>query len=135
MAANSQIHPELARLIETGDAARALLGRDLGNLRRRLSLPGQMIHAAQSVRQHPVAWCGGLFGVGLVVAGLLRRRSVPARKSRGFRGLVLGLVVTAARPVVKTWLAAQLKQFLAATPQVPPRPAVISANSSFPTYH
>ena len=129
MAANPQISPELARLIQSGEVARACLGRELATVRQCLSAPAA---AVQSLRSHPFRWLGGALGTGFAATLLFRRKPQPARKARGFRGLLLGVVATAARPVVKTWLTAQLKQFLAARLTAKSQPPAISTNSGFP---
>jgi hypothetical protein len=131
MAENPQITPELARWIEAADSARARLGCELASLRRSLSVPTQV---AQSLRRHPYGWLAGVLGTGLAATLLLRRGPAPARKSRGFRGLLVTAALAAARPVVKSWLSGQLKQLVAS--HLPPKfssPSAYSANSSFPT--
>lgn len=129
MAAKPQISPEIARLVQVGEVARARLGREVAAARQSLSVP---VAAVQALRSHPIRWLGGVLGAGFAATLVFRRKPRPARKTRAFRGLVLGLVATAVRPVVKTWLTAQLKQFLAARFAAKSQPPSISANLGFP---
>jgi hypothetical protein len=130
MAARPEITPELARLIHASEVARARIGRDVGAFRQRLDAPAKVV---QSLRHHPFRWLAGVAGVGFAAALVFRRSARPARKARGVRGLLLGLVAGAVRPLIKTWLTGQLRQLTAACLQAKSPAPAFSPNSSFPT--
>lgn len=103
-------NPEIQRLIRLGAASRACLESEAAALRRRLDVPARL---RGSLRTHPTAWLFGSLASGLAASFLFRRKPAEEKKRRGFPGMLLGLTLTAARPIAKVWLADQLKHWLA----------------------
>jgi hypothetical protein len=131
MAAKPQISPEITRLVQAGELARARLGREVAAVRQALSVPAA---AVQSLRTHPIRWLGGVLGTGFAATLVFRRKPRPARKPRGLPVLLLGWLAAAARPIIKTWLTAQLKQVLATRFTAKSQSPSHSANSGFPIH-
>jgi len=105
---------ELEQLIRTASAARAELGREAVSLKQRFDVP-MRIHA--SLKSHPTQWFLGAMGAGLLASvftkGFFRRKRVTKEpKQRKFYHLLLGLTLTAVRPLAKVWLTDQLKKQL-----------------------
>jgi hypothetical protein len=125
-------NPEIQRLIQLSAASRVFLESEAEALRKRLDFPAR---ARQSLKEHPTAWLFGSLGAGLAASLLFRKKSVTAKKRRGIPGVLMGLTLTAARPLAKVWLANLAKQWvaeLAATHNariVPPRPVPTSKSS------
>jgi hypothetical protein len=96
------------------EAARAFLGSEAAALRRKLDVPARL---RGSLMSHPGGWMLGSLVSGLAASLLLRRRPAAARpkKRRGLPAALLGLGLTAARPLLKAWLANQLQVRLGGT--------------------
>lgn len=94
------------------EAARASLGRDASALCRKLDVAARF---RDSLRRHPASWLLGSLASGLAASFLLRpaRTVASAAAPGGFPLKLLGLTLTAARPLAKVWLANQAKQWLA----------------------
>jgi hypothetical protein len=104
-------NPEIQRLIRLSQASRSRLDSEAAALKHRLDFPARI---RSSLRQHPLAWLLGSLGSGLAASLMVRRRSAVApQKKRGMPGVLLGLTLTAARPLAKLWLNGQIKQWTA----------------------
>lgn len=101
---------EIRRLIRLGEAARSRLGDEIVLLRHRLDVPARL---KDSLRTHPAGWLLGSLTSGLVASLVFRRRPAAPKKRRGIPATVLGLTLTAARPLAKVWLADQVKRWVA----------------------
>ncbi len=118
MARKSPESPEILKLISLGGQSREFLGAELLDLRRKLDVPARV---RDSLRQSPTTWLFGSAATGLAASFIFRRRPSPPRaKRRGIPATLLGLTLTAARPLAKVWLADQAKRWLAASPAAPP---------------
>lgn len=104
------VHPEISRLIRQSEISRAYLGSEAVALRQRLDVPARI---RGSLKEHPTGWLFGSLASGLAASLFFRRKPATPKKPRGFPGVLLGLTLTAARPLVKVWLADQLKLWLA----------------------
>jgi hypothetical protein len=104
--------PEIERLIRLGEAARSTLEVEAAALKQRFDVPARL---KDSLKSHPTGWLVGSLASGLAASMLFSRRP-PARekKTRGLPLTLLGLSLTAVRPIAKIWLADQVKQYLAA---------------------
>ena len=105
--------PEISQiqcLIEHSAAARSCLGREVSVLRQRLDLPARL---CASLKDHPSAWLLGSLASGFAARFLWRRKPAPPQKIRTLPATLLGLTWTAARPWIQSWLADQLKLWLA----------------------
>lgn len=105
---------ELENLIRTAAAARSELGAEVAVLKQRFDIP-MRIHA--SLKSNPTQWLLGTVGVGLLASVftkvIFRRKGViKERKPRKFYHILLGLTLTAVRPLAKVWLTDQLKKQL-----------------------
>lgn len=100
-------------------------------LRQRVNAPAK---ALRSLREHPLRWMGGAVATGLATTLLLRPRRSPARKSKRAAGLLFSLVLSAAKPVLKSWLTNQFKQRLITqlTRLAKPHPLPDNPETSFP---
>jgi len=92
-------------------ASRGQLSQQAADLRQRFDVPGRLL---QSLRGHPLAWLGGGLASAFGATLLLHRSPATPKRGRGWRGLLGSLALSAARPVIKNWLAAQLQQFVLA---------------------
>ena len=106
---NFQKNPEIERLIRLSEAARSCLEDEAAALRQRLDVPARI----RSSLQEPSHRLAGR------LAGFRPRRQpavppqarAPSRKKRrGLPLILLGLTLTAARPLAKVWLTDQVKQ-------------------------
>ncbi len=122
MAGEPAIPPEIRKLIQTGDAARAVLGTEIRSLKHKLDVPARV---KDSLREHPTGWLGGSLVAGMFTSLLFRRKPKVEKKKKGLAGFLLGLAVSGLRPLVKVWLAGQLKNFVASkfeSGELPSRP-------------
>lgn len=111
MACNSQNSPEIERLIRLSEASRACLSREAAAFRQRCDVPSRI---RQALCSHPSKWLGGSLATGLVATLLIRSKTATRKKHRGVRGFLFTLAIAAVRPIIKTWLTDQCKQFLVA---------------------
>lgn len=116
---------EIERLIRLGEAARSSLEVEAVSIRQRFDIPARL---RDSLKSHPTGWLVGSLVSGLGASMLISRRP-PARekKSRGLPLTLLGLSLTAVRPIAKIWLTDQVKQYFSAPRAAPmtdrPHPA------------
>ena len=102
---------EIQRLIRQGETARGFLKGEVVALKQKLDLPAKI---RGSLKNHPTEWLLGSLASGFIGSLLLRRRgNHPVKKQRGLVFTLLGLALTAARPVAKIWLADQAKAYFA----------------------
>jgi hypothetical protein len=105
---------EIQQLIRQGDAARGLLKSEVIALKQKLDFPAKI---RGSLKSHPTGWLLGSLASGFIGSMLLRRRgNHPVKKQRGLVFSLLGLALTAARPLAKVWLADQVKNYFAGRP-------------------
>jgi hypothetical protein len=100
----------IEQLIRLSAASRACLESEAAALRKRLDFPKRVYN---SLAAHPATWMFGSLASGLFASALFRRRPRPAAPKR--RGAVLGLLgltLTAAKPLAKVWLANQMKDWI-----------------------
>jgi len=116
-------NPEIQRLIRLSEASRACLESEAVALKHRLDVPSRI---RGSLHDHPSAWLFGSVASGLAASLMFRRRPAAPKKRRGISGALIGLTLTAARPLAKVWLSGQLKQLavnsFAGNTQSSPRP-------------
>ena len=103
-------NPEIQRLIQLSAAARSCLKCETIALRQRLDIPSRV---RGSLKDHPAGWILASLASGIVASFVLRRNPPTTTKRRAIPGILLGLTLTAARPLVKIWLGDQLKHWLA----------------------
>jgi len=98
-------------LIALSAAARSFLGDEALAARQRFDIPARL---RGSLKEHPTGWLMGSLASGLA-ASLLFRGGKPAKpeKRRGLPTALLGLTLTAVRPLAKVWLTNQVKHHLA----------------------
>jgi hypothetical protein len=123
---------EIERLIRLGEAARSSLEVEAISLKQRFDVPARI---KDSLKSHPTGWLVGSLASGLAASMLFSRRP-PARekKNRSLPLTLLGLSLTAVRPIAKIWLTDQVKQYLSAPrarpitrqqpPSSPPSPTI-----------
>jgi hypothetical protein len=105
--------PEILRLVRLAEQSRALLGEEAERLRQKLDVPTRV---RESLRHHPGSWMFGSMATGLAASLIFRRRSAESpKKRRGIPATLLGLTLTAARPLAKVWLADQAKRWLSSS--------------------
>jgi hypothetical protein len=121
---NAQENPEIQRLIRLSQASRSCLGSEVAALRHRLDFPSRV---RTSLKEHPSAWMFGSLASGLAASLIFRRRPPAPKKRRGISGSLLGLTLTAARPLAKIWLAGQLKHWAAGASSIKrPSPSALN---------
>lgn len=116
---------KIRELLRQAEAARSVIHTDVALLKHRLDVPARI---RESLSQRPGTWLFGSLGAGLLASIALRGRAPRAeRKAKGWKSVVFGLAMTAARPLLKTYLTGQLDRFTAnmrgnqATPGPQPR--------------
>lgn len=103
-------NPEIERLIRLAEAARSSLTHEAVLLKQRLDLPARI---RGSLKQHPAGWLLGSLASGLAASLLFRSKPRPVeKKHRGLPLTLLGLTLTAVRPMAKVWLTNQVKNYL-----------------------
>ncbi len=106
-------NPEIERLIRLGESARSCLESEVASLRKQLDFPARI---RDSLKSHPTGWLLGSLGSGLAASLLFRRKPAAApaaTRRRGLPATLLGLSLTAARPLLKVWLTNQVTGYLA----------------------
>jgi hypothetical protein len=103
--------PEIEALIQQAQAARDRLSGQAAVLRQQLDIPARI---RSSLSGHPGSWMAGSLVSGLAASLLFRRKRKPApvQKPKGTLFAVLGLILTALRPLAKVWLANQAERWL-----------------------
>lgn len=102
---------ETERLIRIAEIARTRLGNDAHALVERLDVVSRV---RTSLKTHPKGWLLGGLATGFATSALFRRRpAAPAKtiKSRNLALTLLGLTLTAVRPLAKVWLTDQLGNY------------------------
>lgn len=107
-------NPEIQRLIRLSQASRSFLGNEALALKHKLDVPARL---RDSLKSHPTTWLFGSLASGLAASLIFRRRPAVEKKRRGIPGTLLGLTLTAARPLAKVWLADQIKHWIAPASQ------------------
>jgi hypothetical protein len=110
---------QVERLIRLSAASRGRLGVEVAAIKHRFDIPSRIRGALSA---HPTTWLFGSMASGMAASLFFRRR--PAAKSKlpggGIFGTLLGLVLTAAKPVAKVWLSQQLARWAAHAASAPP---------------
>lgn len=108
--------PAIRQLIADADAARACLTTQTRMWRQRLNLPARVRH---SLAGHPAAWMLGSLAAGWLASRWLRRPHKPpprAKSSGKLAATLVGLTLTAAKPLAKVWLGGRLQRWLSQHP-------------------
>lgn len=103
---------EVEQLIRQAQAARRCLSSEAEVLRHKLDIPARI---RSSLAGHPGTWMAGSLFSGLAASLFFRRKRKPApvaAKPKSTLFAVLGLLLTALRPLAKIWLANQAKRWL-----------------------
>ena len=120
---------EIEQLIRLSAAARSCLEHEAAVLRKRLDFP---MRVRDSLASHPGGWMLGSLASGLLASVLFRRRShAAAPNSKGVLPGLLGLTLTAAKPLVKVWLANQLRDWMTRPRPAAPIPRPLPGSQSF----
>jgi hypothetical protein len=102
---------EIQRLIRLSESARVCLSREADLLKQRLDVPARL---RSSLKENPTGWLFGSLGSGLAASLLFRRKTRTVEtKKRTLPQALIGLTLTAARPLAKIWLTDQVKGYLA----------------------
>jgi len=123
---NPPTNQEVQRLIQLGASARWCLTGEVVALRRRLDIPARI---RGSLKNHPGIWLAASLASGIATSILLRRNPRATNKRRSLPGTLLGLTLTAARPMVKIWLGNQVNLWLARMVSPTPENRLISRPS------
>jgi len=107
MARKPEEEKRIEEIIRQAAAARRQLAGQAHHLRERLDIPARL---RGSLSGHPGRWMAGSMFSGLAASLLLRRKPARIVKSSGTLVAVLGMLFTAARPLLKIWLAALAKR-------------------------
>jgi hypothetical protein len=116
---------EIERLIRLSENARVCLETEAARIKQRFDIPARIRH---SLSEHPTSWLFGSLASGLVASMFFSHRRKPTAKTnkRSMAGTLLGLTLTAARPLAKIWLSDQagrlLRQHSANPPAANPLP-------------
>ena len=108
--------PEILKLLQVADLSRSLLADEAERLRQRLDVPARL---RDSLKNHPTTWLFGSLAAGMAASFAFRRKPRVEQKRKGFPAALLGLTLTAARPLAKVWLANQAKRWVLAAPPAP----------------
>jgi hypothetical protein len=112
MAGKSESEKEIAELIRQAGAARSELGAQAAKLRDGLDVPARL---RSSLSGHPARWMAGSLVSGMAASLLFRRKPKPAPGIQSKRAwlAILAMLTAVAKPLVKEWLLARLKDLLA----------------------
>ncbi|HSP43026.1 MAG TPA: hypothetical protein VLO11_09155 [Luteolibacter sp.] len=110
MARNPEEEKRIGELIRQAAAARSHLAEKAVKLRRNLDVPSRLRSALGG---HPGRWMAGSLVSGMAASLLMRRKPkhAPAR-SKGLLFAILAMLFSAAKPLLKAWLAGRLKELL-----------------------
>ena len=97
-------------MIQQAAAARGCLSGEVSALRRRCDIPARI---RGSLKTHPVTWLAASLVTGVATRFAIRRKPQCVKKPRSLPSVLFGLTLTAARPMVKIWLAKQANLWLA----------------------
>lgn len=118
---------EIQRLIRLSETARSCLESEAISLRQRLDVPTRI---RGSLKSHPTAWLLGSLASGLAASLFFRRSPAPTeKKHRGLPLTLLGLALTAVRPLARVWLTDQVKNYLSGHASALSSSAGVSSNS------
>lgn len=121
---------EIERLIRLSESARSCLSHEATALKHRLDVPARV---RDSLKSHPTGWLFGSLASGLAASLFFKRKSNPApTKRRGLPTALLGLTLTAVRPLAKVWLSGQVKNYLTGRFEAEASKHVRPAHSSSP---
>ncbi len=110
MARHSEEEKRIGELIRQAAAARSRLATQAVKLRRNLDVPARL---RSSLGGHPGRWMAGSLVSGMAASLLLRRKPKHApAKSKGLLLALLAMLFSAAKPLLKAWLAGRLKDLL-----------------------
>ena len=124
---------EIERLIQLSDSARSCLENEAAALKQRLDFPARI---RGSLKQHPTGWVLSLLASGLTAGLMFRRKPMVTnpQKSRSYPLALLGLALTAVRPLAKVWLTGQVKNYLTGQLSRSPSRSVHLDQTDFPTH-
>jgi hypothetical protein len=121
---------EVERLIHLSDNSRDSIERGVESLKRQLDVPTRLQH---SLKSHPGRWMLGAMAAGLTASRLFGRKSAPqVQKKRSLPLALLGLTLTAVRPIAKVWLADQVRNYMSARLAQPVAKRTHSPSSTLP---
>ena len=116
---------EIERLIRLSETSRSCLENEAIALKQRLDVPTRM---RESLKSHPAGWVVGSLASGLAASLIFRRKAAATeKKHRSLPLTLLGLTLTAVRPLAKVWLTGQVKNYLTRQSD---RPSVYRAHPS-----
>ncbi len=107
--------PEIERLILIAESSRNILSNDARAIAQRLNVVSR---ARTSLKTHPKRWLFGGIASGFITSLIFRRRTATTptppqiTKNRSLTLTLLGLTLTAIRPIAKVWLTEQLNNYL-----------------------
>ena len=104
-----QTNPQIQRLIRLSEAARSSLGEEARALTEKFDVSARI---RSSLKAHPTGWLLGSLASGLAASFLFRGKTNAPQKRRSFPTALLGLTLTAVRPLAKVWLTNQVKNHL-----------------------
>ncbi len=103
-------HQEIQRLTHANTSARLCLEKEAILLREKLDVPARL---QTSLKAHPTGWVVGSLFSGFGASLLFRKKSAPSeKKKRSLPLALIGLTLTAVRPLAKMWLADQAKNYI-----------------------
>jgi hypothetical protein len=112
---------DIAELVRQSEAARSALSSDFLQLRQRIDVPSRL---RDSLKANPTGWLVGALSSGFVASTMFRRKAATPsgllQKKRSLPVALLGLTLTAVRPLAKHWLSGQVKTYLSGKLQTPP---------------
>ena len=104
-----QANPEIQRLIRLSEASRSRLETEAHALTAKFDVPARI---RGSLKEHPTGWLLGSLASGLAASLLFRGKKTAPQKRRSLPTALLGLTLTAVRPLAKVWLTNQVKNHL-----------------------
>jgi len=103
---------EIERLIRIAEIARIRLGNDAHAVAERLDVVSR---ARNSLKTYPKSWLLGGLALGIAASSLFRRRPAATSKTVKRSSLaltLLGLTLTAVRPLAKVWFTDRVGSYL-----------------------
>lgn len=121
---------EIERLIRLSESARTCLDSEAARIKQRFDIPARI---RASLGAHPASWMFGSLASGLAASMFFssRRKAAVKTNHRGIAGMLLGLTLTAVRPLAKVWLSDQVGRWLRQSSANPPAASHLS-KSQFP---
>ena len=112
---------EIQNLIRKAQSARVCITGEVADLKAKFDVPARV---RKSLRMHPTGWLLTSLTSGFLGSLLFRRRRPSsgekrARRKGGFLVSLLGLALTALRPLAKVWLKDRVKSYLTGNPAGP----------------